>query len=70
MAVKASELEAEFTEEQRQRYADWRQRIIDKVNTGDETHLRPAHYDAILSMLFPALAPRLAHGYGLNKQSQ
>ena len=70
MAVKAYELDAKFTQEQRKRYANWRQGIIDKVATGDETHLRPARYDAVLGVLFPALAPRLAKGYGLSKQSQ
>ena len=70
MAVKAYKLEAKFTQEQRKRYANWRQSIIDRVAAGDETHLRPARYDAVLGVLFPALAPRLATGYGLSKQSQ
>lgn len=70
MAVKAFELETKFTQEQRKRYATWRQGIIDKVAAGDETHLRPARYDAVLGVLFPALVPRLAKGYGLRTQSQ
>lgn len=64
MAVKAYGLEAQFTQKQAERYAVWRQSVIDKVNVGDETHLRPANYDAVLSVLFPEMAPRLANGYG------
>ena len=44
--------------------------IIDKVDAGDETHLRPAHYDAVLGILFPDMAPRLAKGYGRSLQLQ
>lgn len=70
MAVKAYGLESRFTQKQAERYALWRQGIIDKVNAGDETHLRPARYDAVLSVLFPEVAPRLASGYGRSQQSQ
>lgn len=70
MAVKAYGLEAHFTSKQAERYASWRQGVIDKVNAGDETHLRPARYDAVLSVLFPEMAPRLANGYGRNPRSQ
>lgn len=70
MAVKAYELETKFTEEQKQRYAKWRQEIIDKVNAGDNTHLRPALYDAVLGVLFPPMAPLLAKGYGSSKKTQ
>ena len=70
MAVKAYGLEAHFTPRQAQRYASWRQGVIDKVNAGDETHLRPARYDAVLSVLFPEMAPRLANGHGRNPRSQ
>nr|CAD61114.1 hypothetical protein [Cupriavidus oxalaticus] len=69
MAVKAYGLESRFTAKQAERYASWRQGIIDKVNVGDATHLRPARYDAVLSVLFPAMAPRLATGYGRAHQS-
>ena len=64
MAVKAYGLDARLTPRQAERYASWRQGVIDKVNTADETHLRPARYDAVLSVLFPEMAPRLANGYG------
>ena len=70
MAVKAYGLESRFTQKQAERYALWRQGIIDKVNAGDETPLRPARYDAVLSVLFPEVAPRLASGYGRSQQSQ
>ena len=64
MAVKAFGLEAQFTQKQADLYAAWRQTIIDKVAAGDESYLRPARYDAVLSMLFPDLASRIATGYG------
>lgn len=70
MAVKAYGLDARLTARQVQRYATWRQSVIDKVNAGDETHLRPGRYDAVLGMLFPEMAPRLANGYGRNPQSE
>lgn len=64
MAVKAYGLEAQFTQKQANLYAAWRQAIIDKVSSGDEACLRPARYDAVLSMLFPELARRIATGFG------
>lgn len=64
MAVKAYGLETQFTQKQAELYAVWRQTIIDKVAAGDEACLRPARYDAVLSILFPELAPRIATGYG------
>lgn len=64
MAVKAYGLDAQLTPKQVERYASWRQGVIDKVEAGDETHLRPARYDAVISVLFPEMAPRLNKGYG------
>lgn len=70
MAVKAYGLETRFTPKQAERYASWRQGIIDKVDAGDETHLRPARYDTVLGILFPEMAQRLANGYGRSLQTQ
>ncbi len=70
MAVKAYGLETQFTQKQAELYAVWRQTIIDKVAAGDEVCLRPARYDAVLSMLFPELAPRIATGYGRTLEKQ
>lgn len=70
MAVKAYGLEAHFAPRQAERYASWRQGVIDKVNAGDETHLRSARYDAVISMLFPEMAPRLVKGYGSTSRTQ
>lgn len=64
MAVKAYGLDARLTPRQLERYSSWRQGVIDKVNAGDETHLRPPRYDSVLSVLFPEMALRLANGYG------
>ncbi len=69
MAVKAYGLESRFTHKQAERYSSWRQGIIDRVNAADATHLRPARFDAVLSVLFPEMAPRLATGYGRAAQS-
>lgn len=68
MAVKAYGLEAKFTPKQAERYASWRQGVIDKVNAGDERYLRPARYDAVISMLFPEMASRLVKSYGSTSQ--
>ena len=65
MAVKAYGLDAQLTPRQAERYASWRQGVIDKVNAGDETHLRPPRYDALISVLFPEMEPRLLKGYGI-----
>lgn len=64
MTVKAYGLEAQFTQKQATLYMNWRQTIIDKVAVHDEAYLRPSQYDAVLSLLFPELAPRIATGYG------
>lgn len=69
MAVKAYDLEKHFTPKQAERYSAWRQSIIDKVTEQELSHLRPSRYDAVLSILFPAMAPRLAKGYGLRPES-
>lgn len=64
MAVKAYGLEARLTQKQADNYAVWRQAVIDQVAAGDPRHLRPVQYDAVLSLLFPAMASRIAKGYG------
>ena len=43
-------------------YRAWRKTIIDKVVAGDETYLRPATYDAVLSTLFPDMLRGIATG--------
>jgi hypothetical protein len=70
IAIKAYGLEARFTQRQAERYASWRQSVIKKVNAGDETYRRPARYDAVLGILFPEMASRLANGYGRRPQPQ
>jgi hypothetical protein len=64
MAMIAYGLETQFTQKQAELYGAWRQAIIDKVSSTDETYLRPELYNAVLSALFPELAPRIAIGYG------
>lgn len=64
MAVKAYGLEVRFTPKQANLYAAWRQTIIDQVAAGNEAYLRTRTYDAVLSVIFPEMAPRIGTGYG------
>lgn len=65
IAVKVYGLEAHFTEEQIRKYAVWRKNLIAKVDANDEVYMRPATFDALLSVLFPEMAERINKGYGL-----
>jgi hypothetical protein len=67
MAVKASGLDARFTPKQSERYAVWRQGIIDQIAAGNTAYLRPVNCDAVLGLLFPTLASGLRSGYGLEE---
>lgn len=69
IAVKSYGLERVFNAKQAGRYASWRRSIIDKVAAGDETHLRPERYDAVLSVLYPEMQQRLSTGYGCRPQA-
>lgn len=69
IAVKAYGLDAHFSPRQIERYASWRQDVIAKMKAGDEAHLRPLRYDALISLLFPEMAPRLLTGYGSNSRA-
>ena len=64
IAVKAYSLEAHFTSDQARKYDGWRQTLIAKVDAYDEAYMRPATFDALLSVLFPAMAERINKGYG------
>ena len=65
IAVKAYSLEAHFTSDQARKYDGWRQTLIAKVDANDEAYMRPATFDALLSVLFPDMAERINKGYGL-----
>jgi hypothetical protein len=58
------------SDKQAESYATFRQLVIDQVDDedGGENYRRPGTYDAILSALFPAMAPAIAHGFGLSTQ--
>jgi hypothetical protein len=63
-AVKAYDLEAHFSTEQTRKYEVWRQTLIAKIAANDEAYIRPATFDAVLSVLFPDMAKRINKGYG------
>lgn len=65
IAVKAYVLETYFSEEQARKYAAWRENLIARVDANDEAYMRPATFDALLSLLFPEMAERIRSGYGL-----
>jgi len=43
----------------------WRKNLIAKVDANDEAYMRPAAFDALLSVLFLEMAERIRKGYGL-----
>lgn len=65
IAVKVYGLESHFTDEQARKYVAWRKNLIAKVDASDEAYMRPATFDALLSVLFPEMAERIRKGYGL-----
>jgi len=65
IAVRVYGLETYFTDEQAQKYRAWRKNLIAKVDASDEAYMRPAIFDALLSVLFPEMAERIRKGYGL-----
>ena len=65
IAVKVYGLETYFTDEQAQKYTAWRKNLIARVDVSEEAYLRPATFDALLSVLFPEMAERIRKGYGL-----
>lgn len=59
MAVDAYKLEGQFKKDQLSRYAEWRQTVMTGVQNNDPVYTRSTHYDALLALLFPEMAPYL-----------
>lgn len=62
--MKAYDLEAHFTAPQLEKYRRWREALIANVTANEDDYMRPARYDAVLSMLFPDMAQQIKKGYG------
>ncbi len=64
IAAKSFKVERHFRPEQVQRFRDWRAEVVRRFEEGAREYLRPARFDAVLSLLFPAMARGLANGKG------
>jgi len=64
IAAKSFKVERHFRPEQVQRFRDWRAEVVRQIEEGAREYLRPARFDAVLSLLFPAMARGLANGKG------
>ena len=64
VAAKSFDVERHFRPEQVQRFRKWREEVVGQIEAGAPEYLRPARFDAILSLLFPSMARGLANGKG------
>ena len=64
IAAKYFDVEQHFRPEQVQRFRKWRAEVVGQIEAEAPEYLRPARFDAILSVLFPAMARGIAHGMG------
>jgi hypothetical protein len=64
IAARSFEVERHFRPEQVRRFREWRADVVRQIEAGTHEYLRPARFDAILSVLFPAMARGLASGKG------
>jgi hypothetical protein len=64
IAAKSFDVERHFRPEQVRRFREWRAEVVRQIEAGAPEYLRPARFDAILSLLFPAMARGLANGKG------
>jgi len=64
IAAKSFDVERHFRPEQVQRFRKWREEVVGQIEAGAPEYLRPARFDAILSLLFPSMARGLANGKG------
>lgn len=64
IAAKSFDVEQHFRPEQVQRFRKWRAEVVGQIEAEAPEYLRPARFDAILSVLFPAMARGIAHGMG------
>ena len=64
IAAKSFDVERHFRPEQVQRFRKWRAEVVGQIEAEAPEYLRPARFDATLSLLFPAMARGLANGKG------
>jgi hypothetical protein len=64
IAAKSYGVERHFRPEQVRRCREWRAEVAWQIDETTPEYLRPARFDATLSLLFPAMARGLAHGKG------
>lgn len=64
IAAKSFDVERHFRPEQVQRFRKWRAAVVEQIEAEAPEYLRPARFDATLSLLFPAMARGIAHGKG------
>tara|TARA_B100001105_G_scaffold245356_1_gene227955 strand:- start:582 stop:932 length:351 start_codon:yes stop_codon:yes gene_type:complete len=64
IAAKSFDVERHFRPEQVRRFREWRAEVVRQIEAGTHEYLRPARFDAVLSLLFPAMARGIAHGKG------
>lgn len=64
IAAKSFDVERHFRPEQVRRFRKWREEIVGHIEAEAPEYLRPARFDATLSLLFPAMARGIGHGKG------
>jgi hypothetical protein len=64
IAAKSFDVVRHFRPEQVRRFREWRAGVVQQIEDGTPEYLRPGRFDAILSLLFPAMAAGIAHGKG------
>jgi hypothetical protein len=64
IAAKSFDVVRHFRPEQVRRFREWRAGVVQQIEDGTPEYLRPSRFDAILSLLFPAMAAGIAHGKG------
>lgn len=64
IAAKSFDVERHFRPEQVRRFRRWREEVVGHIEAEAPEYLRPARFDATLSLLFPSMARGLANGKG------
>lgn len=64
IAAKSFDVKRHLRPDQVRRFREWRAEVVRQIEEGTAEYLRPARFDAILSVLFPAMARGIAHGKG------
>lgn len=54
----------QVTSQQKLKIQEWRQQVLDSINSGSQEYLRSTRYDAFLALLFPEMKAALANPLG------